>query len=192
MTPLWSEKEVKQITSPSLSFFWRALEGKPPTCLLWEKFSYSHLQPTSVLKDPSFAYSQVRQGCGYRSTPSQYTQSAEEPRSPQKSKLLRQGASMISSPVPASADRRLNLLHPLLPHAGVESSIDHRRNVKGNGKAVRALEGISAWLAEYRQRRKAPTGSYPCIGVARDEHVGIHSTGTLALPLLLWSRSPQS
>ena len=48
-------------------------------------------------------------------------------------------------------------LHSPPSHAGVESSLDHR-NVKGKGKA---LQGMSNWLAEYRRRRNAPTGSCP-------------------------------
>jgi len=53
-------------------------------------------------------------------------------------------------------ERSLKALRPPSSCAGVESSLDARRNLKGKGKAVRALRGMSDWFAERRRTRNVP------------------------------------
>ena len=58
-------------------------------------------------------------------------------------------------------ERSLKALYSPLPHTGIESSLDHGKNLKGKGKTARALEGMSDWLAERRRRKNTPTESCP-------------------------------
>jgi hypothetical protein len=62
--------------------------------------------------------------------------------------------------IPHIRGRSFKALYPPLPRARVESSLDRGKNVKGKGKCVRVLEGVSDWFAEHG-RRNSPTEPCP-------------------------------
>lgn len=151
-TPLRSAKEAEESISPSPSFFLRVLEGNPPIHFLSERFSHNHSQLTPVLgisfPHPLNVPKKRTQKC---------TQPAEQPQTPSRSsvKILLQDTFKYDF-ISRIRERPSKTLYPPSLCAGVESSLDTRRIVKGKDKPARALQSMSDWLAERKRTRNIP------------------------------------
>ena len=58
-------------------------------------------------------------------------------------------------------ERSAKSSHPPPSRAVTEPPLELRRDVKGKGKAVRAFEGVSDWIADRRRRRDVPLEPCP-------------------------------
>jgi len=136
----------------------RILEGNLPILFQWERFSYDHSQPTSVLGVILECIQSEVQPIPLQNSPPGYK----------------------PDPTSRIRERSSKALYSPPPRAGVESPFSHGKNVKGRGRT--ASQNGSRNVDEGEMLLMGPV---PCTGIVKDEYVRTRPASTLVWALLL-------